>query len=39
MNGAAEAVADAVGDALLIAIDTDERREQDEEKDRQGCEG
>jgi hypothetical protein len=39
MNGAAEAVADAVGDALLIAIDADERREKDEEKDRQGCEG
>ena len=39
MDGAAEAVADAVGDALLIAIDADERREQDEEKDRQGCEG
>ena len=39
MDGAAEAVADAVGDALLIAIDADERREEDEEKDRQGCEG
>jgi hypothetical protein len=39
MDGAAEAVADAVGDALLIAIDADERRKQDEEKDRQRGEG
>ena len=34
VDGAAEAVADAVGDALLIAIDADERREEDEEKKR-----
>ncbi len=39
MNGAAEAVADAVGDAPLIAIDADERGKKDEEKDHQGCEG
>ncbi len=39
MNGAAEAVADAVGDAPLVAIDADERREQNEEKDRQGSNG
>jgi hypothetical protein len=33
MDGAAEAGADAVGDALLIAIDADERREENEEKE------
>jgi hypothetical protein len=39
MDGAAQAVADGVGDALLIAIDADQRREQHEEKDRQCREG
>ncbi len=33
VNGAAEADADAVCDALLVAIDTDERWEQDEEEE------
>jgi hypothetical protein len=39
MDRAAEAVADTVGDALLIAIHADERREKDQKKDRQRCEG
>src|ERR1700679_2831401 len=32
MDGAAEAVADAVGDALLITVDADQWREKSEEK-------
>jgi hypothetical protein len=39
MDGAAEAGADAVGDALLIAVDADERRKQNEQKNDQRCEG
>jgi hypothetical protein len=35
MDGAAQAVADAVGDALLVAVEADERGEQNEEKNRQ----
>ncbi len=37
MNGASEAVADAGDDALLVAVEADERREQDKEKDDQSC--
>ena len=39
MDGAAEAVADAVGDALLIAVDADERRKENEKKDCQSGKG
>jgi hypothetical protein len=39
VDGAAEAVTDAISDALLITIEANERREQNEEKDRQGREG
>jgi hypothetical protein len=39
MDRAAEAGADAVGDALLIAVDADERREQNEEEDDKSREG
>jgi hypothetical protein len=33
MDGAAEAGADAGGDTLLVAVQTDERRKQNEQKD------
>jgi hypothetical protein len=39
MDGAAETIADAVGDALLIAAEVDKRRKQDEEKDCQSGKG
>jgi hypothetical protein len=39
MDGAAETVADAVRDASLIAIEADERWEQNEEKNSKGREG
>ncbi len=38
MNGAAEAFADAVGDAALVAVEANQRRKQDKEKDRQSRE-
>jgi hypothetical protein len=39
VNGAAQAGADAVRDALLITVDADERRKQDKQKNNQSREG
>jgi hypothetical protein len=39
MDGATETVADAGGDASLVVIDADQRREQNEEENGKGGEG